>query len=120
MNVKFYINNLPLFSKKLDISQKLSSVREICKSYIPNDAIFLSPNGCEININDESEYLFSELIPDLIVHMSSKNIRSEIIKPVIFKKNTPIQGSQLVETENGLNIYLSKHEFYTRKRKTSN
>ena len=106
MNVKFYINNLPLFSKKLDISQKLSSVREICKSYIPNDAIFLSPNGCEININDESEYLFSELIPDLIVHMSSKNFRSEIIKPLIFKKNTPIQGSQLLETKNGLNIYI--------------
>ena len=106
MNVKFYINNQLLFQKKLDISQKLSSVREICKSYIPNDATFLSPDGCKININDESEYLFSELIPDLIVHMSSKNIRSEIIKPVIFKKNTPIQGSQLLETENGLNIYL--------------
>ena len=45
MNVKFYINNQPLFQKKLDISQKLSSVREICKSYIPNDAIFLSPDG---------------------------------------------------------------------------
>ena len=101
------------FKKKLDISQKLSSVREICKSYIPNDAIFLSPNGCEININDESEYLFSELIPDLIVHMSSKNIRSEIIKPVIFKKNTPIQGSQLLETENGLNIYLYPNMNFT-------
>ena len=116
MNVKFYINNLPLFSKKLDISQKLSSIREICKSYIPNDAIFLSPNGCEININDESEYLFSELIPDLIVHMSSKNIRSEIIKPVIFKKNIPIQGSQLLETKNGLNIYLYPNMKFTQEK----
>ena len=113
MNIKFYINNLPLFSKKLDISQKLSSIREICKSYIPNDAIFLSPNGCEININDESEYLFSELIPDLIVHMSSKNFRSEIIKPVIFKKNTPIQGSKLIKAENGLNIYLYPNMNFT-------
>ena len=113
MNIKFYINNLPLFSKKLDIFQKLSSVREICKSYIPNDAIFLSPNGCEININDESEYLFSELIPDLIVHMSSKNFRSEIIKPLIFKKNTPIQGSQLLETKNGLNIYKYPYMKFT-------
>ena len=113
MNVKFYINNLPLFSKKLDISQKLSSVREICKSYIPNDAIFLSPDGCKININDESEYLFSELIPDLIVHMSSKNIRSEIIKPSISKKNTPIQGSKLIKAENGLNIYLYPNMNFT-------
>ena len=116
MNVKFYINNLPLFSKKLDISQKLSSIREICKSYIPNDAIFLSPNGCEININDESEYLFSELIPDLIVHMSSKNFRSEIIKPLIFKKNTPIQGSKLLKTKNGLNIYKYPNMKFTQEK----
>ena len=45
--------------------------------------------------------------------MSSKNIRSEIIKPVIFKKNTPIQGSRLLETKNGLNIYLYPNMNFT-------
>ena len=45
--------------------------------------------------------------------MSSKNFRSEIIKPVIFKKNTPIKGSHLLETENGLNIYLYPNMNFT-------
>jgi len=39
--------------KKLEESQKLNLVREKCKSKIPDDAIFLSSDGCEIEVDDE-------------------------------------------------------------------
>lgn len=70
MNFKFYVNNFPLFQKKLEESLKLKYVREKCKSKIPADAIFLSSDGCEIDAEDESDYSISEIMTDGIIHIS--------------------------------------------------
>lgn len=70
--VKFYINNSPLFQTKIDISQNLIKVREICKSKMLDDTIFLSSDDCEIDIDDESLTSLSEIIFDGIIYMSSK------------------------------------------------
>ena len=94
MNFKFYVNNFPLFQKKIEESLKLNLVREKCKSKMPNDAIFLSSDGCEIDVEDESDYSVSEIMADGIIHMSSKTFQNENIKPKIIKKSTPINGSK--------------------------
>ena len=86
MNIKFYVNNSPLFQKKADTSKTVSEIRELYKAKIPNDAVFLSPDGCEIDNEDESTYKISELISDGIVHMSSKSFVNDKIKPKMIKK----------------------------------
>ena len=106
VNIKFYVNNSSLCQKKLDISQKLSDIRELIKSKIPSDAIFLSSDGCEIDIDDESEYSISEVNSDGIVYMNSKTYQNNDIKPKIIKKNIPIEGSRLLGNSKGLDIYL--------------
>lgn len=105
-NVKFYVNNTSLFQKKIDISQKLSQIHEQYSSKIPNDAIFLSSDGCEIDTCDESDYSVSEIILDGIVYMNSKTYQNEKMKPKIVKKNIPIQGSKLIGNSKGLDLYL--------------
>ena len=106
MSVKFYVNNSALFQKKLEASLNLIKVREICKLKIPNDAIFLSSDGCEIDKDDESLTSISEILLDDIVYMSSKSYKSENIKPKIIKKSIPIEGSKFIQKSNGLDLYL--------------
>lgn len=91
-NVKFYVNNTSLFQKKIDISQKLSQIHEQYSSKIPNDAIFLSSDGCEIDTCDESDYSVSEIILDGIVYMNSKTYQNEKMKPKIVKKIFQFKG----------------------------
>ena len=106
VNVKFYVNNSSLFQKKLDVSQTLSSIHEQIASKIPNDAIFLSSDGCEIDTSDESDYSISEIMLDGIVYMNSKTYQSENKKPKIFKKSVPIPGSTKIGNSKGLDLYL--------------
>ena len=106
MNFKIYINNSPSFQKKLDTSEKLNNVREKCKAKLPNDAIFLSSDGCEIDKADEQDYSISEIMSDGIIHISSKTYKNENIKPKIIKKSIPIEGSKFIEKSKGLDIYL--------------
>ena len=93
MNIKFYVNNSPLFQKKADTSKTVSEIRELYKAKIPTDAVFLFPDGCEIDNEDESTYKISELISDGIIHMSSKSFVNDKIKQKMMKKSTPINGS---------------------------
>ena len=105
MNIKFYVNNSPLFQKKADTSKTVSEIRELYKAKIPTDAVFLFPDGCEIDNEDESTYKISELISDGIIHMSSKSFVNDKIKQKMIKKSTPINGSN----KEGLNnIVYSK------------
>ena len=67
---------------------------------------FLSSDGCEIDIDDDSDYSISEIMVEGIVYMKSKSFKAENEKPKIIKKNTPIQGSKLLEKSKGLDIYL--------------
>lgn len=105
-NVKIYVNNKPLTQKKIDINQKINILRELCKAKIPNDGIFLSSDGCEIDISDESEYSIDEIMVEGIVYMSSKTYKNENIQPKIIKKSIPIPGSQLIGKSQGLDLYL--------------
>ena len=86
INIKFYVNNSPLFQKRMDTSKTVSEIRELYKAKIPIDAVFLFPDGCEIDNEDESTYKISELISDGIVHMSSKSFVNDKIKPKMIKK----------------------------------
>ena len=120
MNIKFYVNNSPLFQKKADTSKTVSEIRELYKAKIPNDADILSPDGCEIDNEDESIYKISELISDGIIHMSSKSFVNDKIKQKMIKKSTPINGSN----KEGLNniVYstinnIKGNNFYEMKRK---
>ena len=120
INIKFYVNNSPLFQKKVDTSKTVSEIRELYKAKIPNDAVFLSPDGCEIDNEDESTYKISELISDGIIHMSSKSFVNDKIKQKMMKKSTPINGSN----KEGLNniVYstinnIKGNNFYEMKRK---
>jgi len=117
MNFKFYINNSPLFQKKLEESLKLNLVREKCKSKMPNDAIFLSSDGCEIDVEDEADYSISEIMTEGLIHMSSKTFKNESIKPKIIKKSTPIEGSKFIEKSKGLDLYLYPKLKFTEEQK---
>ena len=105
-NIKFYVNNSSLFQKKVNTSETLDKIHEMCKLKIPDDAIFLSSDGCEIDTSDESDYTVSEIMTDGIVYLNSKTYQNDSVKPKIVKKNVPIPGSVKVATEKGLDLYL--------------
>ena len=120
INIKFYVNNSPLFQKKADTSKTVSEIRELYKAKIPTDAVFLFPDGCEIDNEDESTYKISELISDGIIHINSKSLVNDNIKLKMIKKSTPINGSN----KEGLNniVYstinnIKGNNFYEMKRK---
>ena len=120
INIKFYVNNSPLFQKRMDTSKTVSEIRELYKAKIPTDAVFLFPDGCEIDNEDESTYKISELISDGIIHMNSKSLVNDNIKLKMIKKSTPINGSN----KEGLNniVYstinnIKGNNFYEMKRK---
>lgn len=105
-NIKFYVNNSSLFQKKINTSETLDKIHEMCKLKIPDDAIFLSSDGCEIDTSDESDYTASEIMTDGIIYLNSKTYQNNSVKPKIVKKNVPIPGSEKVATEKGLDLYL--------------
>lgn len=80
----------PLSQKKFEGPEKSNTVRDKCKSKMPTDALFLSSDGCEIDIDDDSDYSISEIMVKGIVYMKSKSFKAENEKPKIIQKSTPI------------------------------
>lgn len=100
IKVNFIVDDSPLYSKKIEPSEKLSDIRK--KYNISDDLLFQTNDGFNVLKEDESDYTVGESLIDqnkIILKKEEKN-KNEI------KLNTPISGSKKVGNKNNLDLYL--------------
>lgn len=97
IKVNFIVDNSPLYSKKIEPSEKLSDIRIQFK--ISDELVFQTNDGFNILQDDEKDYTVEEALID-----NTKIILKK--KENVVKLNTPIKGSKNVGNKNNLNLYL--------------
>ena len=60
--IKFKIEDTPLFIKKLDINETLSSIRNKYRNKLPNEISFVCSDGAEIELEDENNFTLKDII----------------------------------------------------------
>ena len=103
--IRFIINSEPKFVKKLNKNENLSEIRRLLYEKLPNDSIFVLSDGCEIDIEDESEYQLSEIIEENKIYIKTKSVYTSDFSNISSRK-VPIQGSKLIYKKDNLDIYL--------------
>ena len=104
--IRFFINKEPKFTKKYNINEKLSEIRNLLKEKLPKDSLFTLSDGCEIDIEDENDYQLSEIIDEGKVHIKSNSSNISLNTKAPSNKNIPIEGSKLISKKGKLDIYL--------------
>ena len=103
IKVNFLVNNEPLYSKKIEPSQSLSTLRN--KYKITNDLIFLTNEGYDILEEDEKDYTVEDCLTEgnkVILKKAEKPKEQENKKML----NTPIAESKFIKNKNNLDLYL--------------
>ena len=101
IKVNFLVDNTPLYSKKVEPTEKLSDIRK--KYNIDDDLLFQTNDGFSILKGDEVDYTVEEALIDktkIILKKDENQAKNEI------KLNTPIPSSKNVGKKNNLNLYL--------------
>ena len=81
--IKIYLNNELKFSKNVSSNSYLNEVRKILENDLPKNFIFLDPDECEIEKQDEKDYSVQDILND-------ESIKLKCDKPVEKKeKKTP-------------------------------
>ena len=70
--VKVELNNKIICQKKLDVTSKLESIRQIIKDKI-GDASFIDKDGNLLDTNDETEFTLTEILYDNILKVKGKS-----------------------------------------------
>lgn len=117
---KFFVNNFPLFSKKISKSQTLSEVRKSLDK-IKDCYIFVDNDGCEISTDDENDYHIADIISDKKINLKCED-PEECKKFVVNKKaeepavvlHKPIPKSKKIFNKGNLDIYLYPSEKLTK------
>ena len=104
--IRFLINKEPKFTKKYNINEKLSEIRNLLKEKLPKDSLFTLSDGCEIDIEDENDYQLSEIIDEGKVYIKSNSSNISLNTKAPSNKNVPIEGSKLISKKGKLDIYL--------------
>ena len=97
IKVNFVVDNTPLYSKKVEPSEKLSDIRK--KYNIGEEYFFQTNDGFNILKDDEPDYN----VEDSLIDNNKILLKKETIKK---KNNTPIEGSKPVGNKNNLKLYL--------------
>jgi len=97
IKVNFVVDNTPLYSKKVEPSEKLSDIRK--KFGIGEEYFFQTNDGFSILKDDEIDYN----IEDSLIDNNKIILKKEAPKK---KANTPVEGSKLIGNKNNLNLYL--------------
>ena len=81
--IKIYLNNELKFSKNISSNSYLNELRKILENDLPKNFIFLDPDECEIEKQDEKDYSVQDILND-------ESIKLKCDKPVEKKeKKTP-------------------------------
>ena len=108
IKINFVVDDNPLYSKKLENSEKLSELRS--KLNIPDELIFLTNDGFDIQKGDEEEYTVEDSLKDnkIIINKKVKEEEKEKEKKEEKEKvlNIPIKDSEFIKSENNLKLYL--------------
>ena len=100
IKINFVVDDNPLYSKKLENSEKLSELRS--KLNIPDELIFLTNDGFDIQKGDEEEYTVEDSLKDNKIILKKK-VKEEEKEKVL---NIPIKDSEFIKSENNLKLYL--------------
>ena len=95
ININFFVNKTPLYTKKIDQSLKLSDIRKNLN--IKDEYIFQTKDGIDISKENEINYKDSLIDNDKIL---LKQINPEV------EKKIPINECKKIDVENNLDIYL--------------
>ena len=108
IKINFVVDDNPLYSKKLENSEKLSELRS--KLNIPDELIFLTNDGFDIQKGDEEEYTVEDSLKDNKIILKKKVKEEEKEKEKKEEKekvlNIPIKDSEFIKSENNLKLYL--------------
>jgi len=104
--IRFLVNKEPKFTKKFCKNEKLSEIRKLLKEKLPDDSIFTLSDGCEIDKEDENDYLLSEVIDEGKVYIKTSSPTTSLNTKAPSNKNAPIEGSKLISKKGKLDIYL--------------
>jgi len=108
IKINFVVDDNPLYSKKLENSEKLSELRS--KLNIPDELIFLTNDGFDIQKGDEEEYTVEDSLKDNKIILKKKVKEEEKEKEEKEEKekvlNIPIKDSEFIKSENNLKLYL--------------
>ena len=97
INVNFFVNNTPLYTKIIEQSLKLSDIRKNLN--IKDEYIFQTKDGIDISKENEINYILKDSLID------NDKILLKQINPEV-KKKIPINGCKKIDVENNLDIYL--------------
>ena len=93
ININFFVDNAPIYTKTIEQTLKLSEIRKNLN--IKDEYIFQTKDGIDISIEDEIYYILKDSLID-----NDKILLKQI------KKNIPINGFKKIYIENNLDIYL--------------
>ena len=100
--ITIYVDGTQLTVKKLDLNDTLDKIRQKLADKISESSLFTLESGDKIEISDESELKLEDILVDnkklCMTQASNKESSSK-------KKNTPIEGSKLIENIGKLKIY---------------
>ena len=102
VKVNFIVDNNPLYSKKVELSEKLSDIR--IKFKIEDEYIFQTNDGFDILKEDEKDYLIEDSLVD-----NNKIILKKNEKKV--KLNTPAENSKSIGKKN-ISFYIFESHFF--------
>lgn len=97
IKVKFLLDNIPLYTKKIESSQKLSDIRKNLN--ISNEYIFKTNDGFDILKEDEADYTVGESLID-----NDKIVMKKITPQTII--HTPIKEAKKLGNKNNLDLFL--------------
>ena len=103
IKINFIVDNNPLYSKKLEPSEKLPDLRS--KLNLSEDLIFQTNDGFDVLKEDEKDYIVEDCLTKenkIIL----KKVELKEVKENKIIKNTPIKESKFLRIKNNLELYL--------------
>ena len=76
INIKFYLNNNPYISKKLEKNKELSEIRKLLKN-LDEEVCFSFKDGFKIDKEEEPNYTLSEIIDNDKVYLIKSDNEKE-------------------------------------------
>ena len=100
IKINFIVDNNPLYSKKIESSEKLSSLRS--KLNITDNLYFQTNDGYDILKEDEEDYT----VEDSLINNNQIVLKKKEEEKKKKELNIPIKESKFINTKNNLKLYL--------------
>ena len=100
IKINFIVDNNPLYSKKIESSEKLSSLRS--KLNISDNLYFQTNDGYDILKEDEEDYT----VEDSLINNNQIVLKKKEEEKKQKELNIPIKESKFINTKNNLKLYL--------------